>query len=121
MWDLSLPRGFGEGFLRQVTKDLTLRDEDDWNQEWGGKGCPKGKSRQRSRGECGVDGRVGVGGWRMALERQRVKGLGCQGEGSGLYPLCQLRRAQPPRLEQIHVHFVCCIYGVETRDTGFCL
>lgn len=69
MWDLSLPRGFGEGFLWQVTKDLTLRDEEDWNQEWGGKGCPKGKSstgRDREAGErvvwmgeWGLEG----GGW----------------------------------------------------------
>lgn len=58
--------------MGEVTKDLTLReDEEDLNQEWGGKGPPKGKSstgrgRGREAGESVVwmgEGGLEGGGW----------------------------------------------------------
>lgn len=59
----------------------------------------------------------------MALERQRVKGVGprIKGEESDLYPLCWLRRAPTPKTRADSYTFCLFIYGVEAGDTGFCL
>lgn len=76
-------RGFGEGLLEEVTRELTLRDEEGLNQE--GRGIPKGKPDmgwKRGRVWCVGSSRGGDRG----VVGEGPGGSGVKGWGSGLYP-----------------------------------